>query len=381
MNVLFLSDNPTLGGTIRILQGWLPLAASRGVASHVVVRPHSLFANWLAAHEVSYTTNPMPTPSLRWPVHAVAAAWRLAWWARQRRIDVVHCNEHNIYPFGLVLRRFLPVPIVCHVRYKVSREFCEWAFRGRRQPSALLWTSDQQRRDCAEAVRGIVSDDRQMVVRLGLDLDRFGSRADARLATRRAWGVGDDQIVIGQACAFRARKRIEDFVDLVADLARLDDRVVGVLAGGDVSGEEGYRTTILRRVAESGLGNRLRLIGNLDDVEPFYQGIDLFVSTSEYETFGNSVCEAMACGRPIVAYAGGSVAEVVGDTGRVVPTGDLPALKVAARAYVTDAEARAAAGRRSRERVALAFNPAHSLDQLYDLYTSLCRQPADTARP
>jgi len=371
VRVLYLTDNPTLGGTIRILQSWLLLASNEGLVPHTVTRPGSKFLSWLIAHDLPHTTNPMPWPNRRWPVPAFWHAWKLARWARRHDIDLIHCNEHNIYPFAVLLRNFLPRPLVCHVRYRVEPSFARWAFGGRRQPDALLWTSLQQQADCAAAIRGVVPDSQQYVVPLGLDLADFGTRSAGRDATRGAWGFGPDEIVIGQACALRPRKRVEEFIDLVAALAHRDERVVGVLAGDAMPGDEGYRDRVRRHIEASRLGRRFVWLGNVDDIEPFYHGIDLFVSTSEYETFGNSVCEAMACGRPVVGYRGGSVAEVVGEAGRIVADADFGALTAAVCECVRRPELRADLGRLGRQRVAAQFNPADSLRRLGQLYATL----------
>jgi hypothetical protein len=99
-----------------------------------------------------------------------------------------------------LIRRLTGLPLVCHVRYRVAREFCEWAFgHPGRQPDALLWTSRQQEADCADAIRGIVPAERQQIILLGLDLDTFGTRFETSEATRRAWGFLTGEIVIGQA--------------------------------------------------------------------------------------------------------------------------------------------------------------------------------------
>src|SRR5579883_640220 len=190
MNVLYLTDNPTLGGTIRVLQSWLRLAPAEGVRPFVVTPPGSRFREWLAAHAVPHTGCPMTWPSRTWPVPAVWQAWALARWARARGVRVIHCNEHNVYPFAALLRRFLPRPVVCHVRYKVEPGFARWAFGGRKTPDALLWTSRQQRADCATAVAGIVPAERQEILPLGLDLTAFGTRSAERDAVRAGWGFG-----------------------------------------------------------------------------------------------------------------------------------------------------------------------------------------------
>ena len=372
MRVLYLTDNPTLGGTIRILQSWLPLGRESGLEGHVVIRPGSDFSQWLAANGIPHVTNPMPWPNRWWPVPALWHAQRLARWARRRRIEMIHCNEHNLYPFGVLLRRLLGLPLVCHVRYRMSREFCEWAFGGPdRQPDGLLWTSRQQEADCAEAIQGIVPAERQQVVHLGLDPDSFGVRTAEASRCRRSWGFGPGEVIIGQACGARPRKRLEDFVDLVAELAREDPRVVGVLAGDAVAGDEPYREAILRRVADAGLGPRFRWLGNVDATSSRITRRST-CSSARASTRRSATASARRWpARPVVAYQGGSIQEVVGDAGLVVRTGDLAGLTAAARDVVRDPHLRERLGRDARDRVARRFNPADSLRQLQELYGSL----------
>ena len=370
VRVLYLTNNPNLGSTARILQSWLRFDQADGLRSAVAVQQAGDFSQWLADHGVPHLVDPMPWPNHRWPLPALWHAWRIARWARQQRVEVIHCNEHNVYPFAALLRRFLRLPVVCHVRFKLDQGFGQWAF-GKLMPNALLWTSHQQREDSAAAVTGVVPEDQQHLVSLGLDLSTFGTLAIGRDETRRAWGLRPNEIVVGTASALRPIKRIEDYVDLVAQLAREDERVVGVLAGDAVPGGEEYREKILGHIRDTGLGRRFVWAGHMEPVEPFYHATDVFVSTSEYETFGNSVCEAMACRRPVAAYQGGSVQEVAGDAGLIVPTGDLPGLAAAVRRLVNSAELRAELGKRGRLRVAEEYDPAKSLRQVRSIYHQL----------
>jgi L-malate glycosyltransferase len=372
MNVLFLTNNSNLGSTARILQSWLLIGRRDGLQGRVVTqRPGDLSA-WLMAQAIDFKIDPMPWPDRHRPLSSLWHAWNLARWGRRGGVDVIHCNEHDVYPFGLLMRRMLDRPLVCHVRFRVERAFCEWAFGGsKRKPDALLWTSRQQRDDSASAVEGLVPPDRQQVLHLGIDLNSFGTLAAGREETRQGWGVRSDEIVIGTASALKPIKRIEDFIALIAELARNDLRVIGVIAGDVVPGQEAYRESILQRIASTGLGRRLMWVGHMEPIEPFYHACDIFVSTSQYETFGNSVCEAMACRRPVAAYRGGSVHEVVGDAGLVVDTGDLPALTGAVQELVHLADLRMELGGRGRDRVAEQFSPAKSLQQLKAIYASL----------
>jgi len=367
--VLYLTNNSNLGSTARILQSWLEDSSSVGIEPRVAMRGQGALTNWLIDHRVPTLVDTMPPLAALQPWSALRHAWRVSRFARG--INLIHCNEHDVYPFLIPLRVFLRVPAVCHVRYRIDRGFASWAFGGSRCPEALLWTSEQQRNDSADAVRGIVPERRQHIVPLGFDVNRYGVDSGQRAASRLSLGIGDDEVVVGTASPLRPRKRVHDFIELARRLAVKHPQAVFLIAGGEIAGDEGYREQIERHIADAKLGRRLRWLGFLEPVEPFYHATDVQVSTSEYETFGNSVCEAMACARPVAAYSGGSVSEVLGDTGLVVETGDLDGLTDAVERLILDASLRATLGQAARTRVAQSFSPKKSLEQLAGIYASI----------
>jgi glycosyltransferase involved in cell wall biosynthesis len=92
-------------------------------------------------------------------------------------------------------------------------------------------------------------------------------------------------------------------------------------------------------IAAAGLGERVRLAGELGEAElaAHYAAADLFVSASLYEGYGMALAEAVAHGLPIVAVAGGAVADTLPlGAGLLVPPGDVPALRNAIRRCVED---------------------------------------------
>ena len=79
---------------------------------------------------------------------------------------------------------------------------------------------------------------------------------------------------------------------------------------------------------------------------------------SKPEPFGRNVIEAQAMGRPVVAFHHGGAAETIveGQTGFLVPPGDVPALSAAIGAALDLAEeARAWLGWRAREAVLAGY--------------------------
>lgn len=316
----------------------------------------------------------MPWPSKRRPWVAFYHALKVARWAKKHRVEIIHCNEHDVYPFAKLVNRLLRLPMVCHVRFKIEREFAEWCFHGKYQPDALLWTSHQQKADSAAAVAGLVPESQQQVVHLGIDLATFGNDAELGRQFRRQHQISDEDILVGTASPLRPRKKVEDFIELISRLAAVNPDVVGMIAGGEIAGDEAYRQRIEQQIQATRLGGRLRWVGLLEPIEPFHLACDISISTSEYETFGNSVCEAMACSKPVVAYEGGSVGEVVGDAGVIVPTGDIDKLTLAVEKLTSDARLRKSLGLKSRLRVASEFSPASSLQRVLSTYQALTRK-------
>ena len=65
----------------------------------------------------------------------------------------------------------------------------------------------------------------------------------------------------------------------------------------------------------------MQFISGLDweDIRKLYAEATIAVSPSVYEGFGFPAGEALSCGVPLVATDGGSLPEVVGDAGIIVP--------------------------------------------------------------
>ncbi|QDS88340.1 2-deoxystreptamine glucosyltransferase [Rosistilla ulvae] len=371
MNILFLTNNPNLGSTARALLTWAEEIQREGHEVRVVC-PTGRLSQTLTAKGIATLNSSLPWFDRRRPWAAAGAQARVAVWGKNA--DIIHCNEHNVYPFGALLGRLIRKPVVCHVRFDIDRKLADWMFGSYGAPAALLWTSLNQQKRCAPIVKGVVPSDRQRVVRLGLDLRDFGRRASERELLRSQHDIGSETLVVGTASAFRPVKRLEDFVEIIRQLRCRYPHVVGMIAGGAVPGLEDYWKQINAMITSLNADAWILRTGHVDDIEPVLQSMDIFVSTSELETFGNSVCEAMACGKPVVGYEGGSVAEVVGDPRQVVANGDIDELTERLARMLEDRLALEEVGRRGRERVATKFNSVARVPELLSLYRTLLRQ-------
>ena len=96
--------------------------------------------------------------------------------------------------------------------------------------------------------------------------------------------------------------------------------------------------------------------GGLDELAAALERMSVLVAPSRTtpgwcEQFGRMVVEAMAAGVPVVAYASGSLPEVIGDAGILVPEGDIAGLNAAVERALDERDVWAERGRaRARER-------------------------------
>jgi glycosyltransferase involved in cell wall biosynthesis len=101
-------------------------------------------------------------------------------------------------------------------------------------------------------------------------------------------------------------------------------------------------------------GPGIRRLGAVDELllDALYRGASALVMPSRTEGFGLPALEAMARGCPVVASRAGSLPEVVGDAGLLVPPGDRDALAGALAEVLGDDGLRARLGAAGRRRAA-----------------------------
>src|SRR4029450_5279563 len=139
-------------------------------------------------------------------------------------------------------------------------------------------------------------------------------------------------------------------VGIVASLLPIKDhatllRALGILAPEWPTARlvvvgQGPELDNLRRLAsELGIGGLVRFAGLRPQVPSFHFLFDISVLSSVSEGFPNSLVEAMAAGRPIVATDVGGVRDAVrdGENGLLVPPGDSTAFAAALRRLLADA--------------------------------------------
>lgn len=138
-------------------------------------------------------------------------------------------------------------------------------------------------------------------------------------------------------------------------VARLDRRDVMCVFVGSHQGRSAYARALEQQATRLGIADRLRLVGQCDDMPAAMCLSDVVVHASiKPEAFGRVVIEAQAMGRPVIASDLGGPVETVrhGETGwRVRPNDpDALAAAIAVALDLSDAD-RLALGERARSSV------------------------------
>src|SRR6185295_9241732 len=105
-------------------------------------------------------------------------------------------------------------------------------------------------------------------------------------------------------------------------LAHREDPMARLLLIGQGSAAD-PRAGLDRMAEELGVGDAVRFAGVRHDIPRLLRICDVYVNSSRFEGMSNTILEAMAAGRPVVATAVGGNPELVEDgvTGFLVPPG------------------------------------------------------------
>jgi glycosyltransferase involved in cell wall biosynthesis len=169
--------------------------------------------------------------------------------------------------------------------------------------------------------------------------------------------------------------------DLLFAFKRLVERTkqqasTKLLIGG--SGPE--ETRLKEMIQQLGLQSNVRLIGSVPyrSMPAIHNIADVFVLPSQptpiwQEQFGYVLLESMACGKPVISTMTGSIPEVVGDAGILVPPADFVQLSDSLEQVAASSDLRKTLGTRGRNRACNHYDVRMITRQLGAHYNTLLR--------
>jgi glycosyltransferase involved in cell wall biosynthesis len=130
---------------------------------------------------------------------------------------------------------------------------------------------------------------------------------------------------------------------LIAALATLSDLSWKLTIAGDRTRDLNAAVQLDDDIARYKLGSQIVALGAVSPqrLAALYAEADLFVLASHFEGYGMAYAEAVAHGLPVIGTSAGAIPDTVPpDAGLLVAPGDIPALALALRRVVGDADFR-----------------------------------------
>ena len=217
---------------------------------------------------------------------------------------------------------------------------------------------------------GLVSRERlpaakMRVVHNGIDLSHLPAFSLERQEARRAAGFDPRRRLVAQVGRLALQKDYPTFLAAAARVAVQAPDVDFLIVG-----EGELRAELEATASRLGLDGRVRFLGLRHDVPALLGAVDVLALTSLYEGLPNVVIEAMAAGAVAVATDVGGCRELLtpGETGFLVPPGDVDAVTDAVLAVLEAPETAGRMAGAARRRIEGEFTLEAMVQRTVEVY-------------
>ncbi len=300
---------------------------------------------------------------------------------QQSRPQIVHTHSGKAGILGRLAAARAGVPVILHTihgpsfgRFQGTISNCLLSAaerRAARVTSHFVVVCDAMRDQYLAA--GIGRSSQYTKILSGFDLQPFLS-ANNDLQLRRELGIAAGDVVIGKVARLFHLKGHDDLLAIAPDLLRASGRVKLLLVG-----DGPWRERFERKVRALGISDRVIFTGLVppERVAALIGIMDVLVHLSLREGLARALPQALAAGRPIVAYDADGASEVClnGQTGFLAPRGDLATVRARLLELAENPELRQRLGETGRKFVRERFGVERMVDELFEFYTRMAAQP------
>ena len=230
---------------------------------------------------------------------------------------------------------------------------------------AVIFTSENDR--LTGTTRDGIEEEQSVVIPYGIDVAAFEGPYSRREVCRQ-FGIPPGNRIIGNVARLVPQKGHEILIE-AANLILASHPALTFMLVGD---GEAY-DSLAGSVCDRGLSENFVFAGHQQNIPRLLHAFDMFVMPSLFEGLCMAVMEALAAARPVVASRVGGIPSTVvdGETGILVPPGDVRALADAIIWMLEHPEEAAAMGSAGRRHVKVKFTKAAMIEQTQDVYERL----------
>jgi glycosyltransferase involved in cell wall biosynthesis len=311
------------------------------------------------------------------PLHDLGACTALRRLFVGKRYDVVHTHSGKAGFIGRIAAKLAHVPIVVHTIhgpsfYDYQNPIGNWIFRWAEQVAGACTTQFVSVADAMTEqylAAGIGTPDRYVTIHSGMNTDSFlSARRDDSL--RHSLGISGGDLVVGKIARLFRLKGHEFLFEAAPRIVAAVPNVKFLLVGDGI-----YRERYERLATEMNLRNFFVFAGLVppSEIPCYVASMDLLVHLSSREGLPRALPQALACGKPVVAFDVDGAREVCvdGETGLLVRAGDVNGLANAVIRLLQDKTLANRMAMQGRTLVQERFSEERMVRQLDELYRRL----------
>lgn len=277
---------------------------------------------------------------------------------KSHKIDVVFFSTSQDIKAGGIAAKFAGVKKICYLRglaVPIRRRFINRIIL-KSITSHIIASSEETARMILKNYTSVIPEQKVKVIYHGIDLKEFDNQRYNEVIKR----VGDE-IIIGTAGRLTKIKGQIYLIDVAVKLKEEGINFKLYIAG---TGE--LETELKELTKRFRLQDHIIFPGFISDIKSFMMDLDIFVFPSLSEGFGFAVIEAMAAGKPVVAFDISTNPEIIkdGQTGFLAAFPDTDSFKEKIKLLINDKALRLEMGKKARVRVEKSFNVDQKINEI-----------------
>lgn len=291
---------------------------------------------------------------------------KLAWWLHRHRIEVVNPHSSRDAWLLTLAARIARVPLIIRSRHfdvpipnqSLSRLlYKEWSHHiittSPKITSSLIDTFD-------------LATEEITTLPTGVDLERF--KPEGPKADFSTYALPAQTPLIGMITVIRAAKGIQ----VLAEAVHLLKTHHGIRVHCVIAGDGPSLPYVHSMISKFSVEDHFTFLGHREDVPEIMRNLDIVAIPSFHEAIPQSGLQALAMGVPVVASDVGGIPSIVrqGETGRLAPPHDAPALAAAIRETLEQKDQTQAMCRAGQQMV----RNEHSLEVMLNRLDAIYRQ-------
>ncbi|MFC1820767.1 glycosyltransferase [Thermodesulfobacteriota bacterium] len=281
-----------------------------------------------ALSEKKIKTLIIPLPAIRPSnmINLLGSLYEYIKLCRKYQPNLIYANGSRAAFYGGLAGRIMNIPSIWHCRISASdiifdRILC-------RLNTRIIANSQATMKRFKPKIRKKVN-----IVYNGVDLEwlRMDSLKKPEL-------IGSSWKVILIVARASREKRHDLTLHAFETLAESDPDIHLVCLGSIDEHDLSWWRFLQERTSRSSYSDRIHWVGQVEDVRPWYHSASMLFLSSEEESFGRVLVEAMACSVPVVATRVGGVPEIVrqGHDGLLVSSGNVDEMAIAMKTLLHD---------------------------------------------